>query len=347
MFNNNQSFQDSKLGRKSPSGKMSFERLKTIKSTRQPMRLHSSVDDSHRTTSSRRVIMGLVLLHIVAVGGYVVFERYMKDDKKSQVTNHAPPSSTQSAEKTELALAQVEPKPAAVAPSSPPQPKPQPKPQPTASTIVTVTQPIAVAPAVVQKEEPAGPIDLVSALNSLGGESSKPSPAPSTEAAQPEVELEEVFAVVDSGVDAEVNEMIVHQSKATSTPTQAASNQQQATALRYHIVSGDSWTSIARKYSVSIADLKKANARAASREVLYAGEWLSIPQADGSRPVEEVIAEPEIVASRTYTVVSGDTLSGIARRHKMTLAQIISLNEFSDQQANRLRLGQKIKIKAD
>ncbi|MFC7794665.1 peptidoglycan-binding protein [Streptomyces cinereoruber] len=46
--------------------------------------------------------------------------------------------------------------------------------------------------------------------------------------------------------------------------------------------------------------------------------------------------------STTYTVRSGDTLSGIATRHSTTVAKLVSLNSLKD--PNKLAIGQKLKV---
>ena len=45
----------------------------------------------------------------------------------------------------------------------------------------------------------------------------------------------------------------------------------------------------------------------------------------------------------TYTVKRGDTLSGIARRYKTTVAKLVKDNDIKN--ANLIYVGQKIKIK--
>lgn len=51
-----------------------------------------------------------------------------------------------------------------------------------------------------------------------------------------------------------------------------------------------------------------------------------------------------VVKKADYSVVSGDTLSGIARRHGTTLGAITRLNGITD--PNRLRVGQRLRLPA-
>jgi LysM repeat protein len=48
------------------------------------------------------------------------------------------------------------------------------------------------------------------------------------------------------------------------------------------------------------------------------------------------------VATRTYRVKSGDTLSGIAARYKTTVATLMKLNNIKDPRL--LRVGQVLKL---
>ncbi len=293
-----------------------------------------------KPSSSRaavRIILGLLLLHGVVIGGILAHEHFKGEaDKTSKATN-APPSTEASKEAT---------------------------PQPRSS--VTVTQPIAtdnntgrtgpsrpitpadltpgpLAPIVTVEPEQDG--QTITSI--IVSEESTPTPA----------EPQEVIAVVDT----EIEEMVVRDTSGTgervvttmppaepvvtpSVPPAAVVSQPR----EHLIVSGDVWETVAPKYGVTVAALKQANPKAAARPYLYTGDRLFIPAQGGTVAVEEVIAVPEEAPSTAvYVVKDGDTLSSIARRHKMSLAQIIALNKFSQKQANRLRLGQKIKVKAN
>jgi LysM repeat protein len=50
--------------------------------------------------------------------------------------------------------------------------------------------------------------------------------------------------------------------------------------------------------------------------------------------------------SRIYRVRRGDTLSGIAYRHKVSLSNLMKANNLTDKDAKRLRVGQKLTIPA-
>lgn len=54
------------------------------------------------------------------------------------------------------------------------------------------------------------------------------------------------------------------------------------------------------------------------------------------------VATTSGVVLAAYTVVSGDTLFDIARKHKMSLGALMDMNSLTD--ANRIQVGQKLKV---
>ncbi len=99
----------------------------------------------------------------------------------------------------------------------------------------------------------------------------------------------------------------------------------------YYIVSkGDTLWSIARKFGISVNDLKSANNL--STNSLSIGQSLFIPGQNN----EEIPS-----SGITYTVVGGDTLYSIARKYNTTVAKIKELNNLA---SNSLSIGQTLKI---
>jgi len=100
----------------------------------------------------------------------------------------------------------------------------------------------------------------------------------------------------------------------------------------YYIVSkGDTLWSIARKFGVSVNDIKAANNL--SSNSLSIGQSLFIP---GQEEEEELTTSGII-----YRVVSGDTLYSIARKYNTTVNKIKELNNLT---SNNLSIGQVLKI---
>jgi penicillin-binding protein 2 len=98
------------------------------------------------------------------------------------------------------------------------------------------------------------------------------------------------------------------------------------TSEKYTVARGDSLTSIARRFSVTIGALAAANGIAANSS-LVAGETLKIPQhgASAAKPTPTISAPPTAVIPATstsparYTVRSGDTLASIAQKFAISL----------------------------
>lgn len=98
----------------------------------------------------------------------------------------------------------------------------------------------------------------------------------------------------------------------------------------YIVKSGDSLWSIAKKYGVSIDDIKKANNL--SSNLLNIGMILIIPE-------KEVPPEPGDFI--IYTVSKGDTLYSIANKYNLTVDEIIDYNDLA---TTNLSIGQQMLI---
>ncbi len=323
MLNSNKSFEKSRLGRTSPSPKLSIDSLLTKKPKRASVRMHSSMNKTSGANPAVRIILGLLMLHVVVIGGILAHEHFNGGSKETVKATNAPPS-------TEAKSTPAEQPNPAVTVTQPISAIPENK------TVTEPIKPMELTPVPVELKAPASTADASQTITSLVvSEEATPTPTPA--------EPEEVIAVLDS----EIQDLVVHNpahKSSSAAPAATTVPSQTSKAKEHIIVSGDVWESVASKYDLSVADLKKANPKAASRPYLYTGDRLYIPARGGAVQLEEIVAVPEQAVSQSYTVVSGDTLSSIARRHKMSLEQIITLNQFSKEQANRLRLGQKIKV---
>lgn len=97
----------------------------------------------------------------------------------------------------------------------------------------------------------------------------------------------------------------------------------------YTVQNGDSLWSIAKKFNVSVDDLKLANNLTSN--LLRVGQVLKIP-------VEE---KPETGNYTVYTVKSGDSLYSIARKYGLTVDELVSYNNLS---STNLKLNQQLLI---
>lgn len=96
----------------------------------------------------------------------------------------------------------------------------------------------------------------------------------------------------------------------------------------YVVKKGDSLWSIAREYGLSVAELKALNNL--SSNTLHNGDTLL---------VSSVNSTDDNISDEYYTVKSGDTLWGIARKYNMSVNDLKSLNNLS---SNNLSIGQKL-----
>ncbi len=136
----------------------------------------------------------------------------------------------------------------------------------------------------------------------------------------------------------------------------AASPVDPAPAATYTVKVGDTLSSIARRYHTSAEALMKGNGIADPTR-LRSGQQLSLPAqakvpapapADPAakaqvveKPASQPTPAPAAKPSDTYQVRRGDTLYGIARKHKLTMAGLRSLNPKI---GDKIIIGQDIAI---
>ncbi|WP_247747106.1 LysM peptidoglycan-binding domain-containing protein [Alkalihalobacillus sp. BA299] len=125
--------------------------------------------------------------------------------------------------------------------------------------------------------------------------------------------------------------------------------------VSYTVVSGDSLSVIAKRFGTTVDAIKSANNL--TSDMIYVGQTLQIPQkteapveeaaetpppasepAPEPEPTPEPAPEPETVS---YTVVSGDTLSVIAKRFGTTVDAIKSANNLT---SDMIYVGQTLTI---
>src|SRR5258708_2719693 len=104
----------------------------------------------------------------------------------------------------------------------------------------------------------------------------------------------------------------------TTTSTSHAASM----ATSYTIVSGDTLSGIASQYGVSVSAIASANG-IADPNVIYAGQTIQIPGSSAS-------STSVVQKATSYTIVSGDTLSGIASQYGVSVSAIASANGIAD-----------------
>lgn len=136
---------------------------------------------------------------------------------------------------------------------------------------------------------------------------------------------------------------------AAAPPPAAAVAPAQLTANGTYIVQeGDSLSLIAQKLNVKTDDLIAINGLQDAK-VIYIGQELKVPGAPApvsdntSRPAEGTqVSFSSNASGKTYTVESGDTISGIAAKYNVAPSDLVHANGLED--ADMLTVGQVLKI---
>ncbi len=119
----------------------------------------------------------------------------------------------------------------------------------------------------------------------------------------------------------------------------------------YKVEKGDTLYSISRKYQITVPELRAAN-NLSENDVIKVGQKLKIPSADISAAAALASDKKATTSSnasisattktKDYTVVKGDTMYSISKKHGMTLAEFMALNNLDN--SSVIKVGQKLKI---
>lgn len=126
------------------------------------------------------------------------------------------------------------------------------------------------------------------------------------------------------------------------TPYVAPATLPAASATEYKIQAGDTFSTIAPKFSVSVKALVAANPTVDPTK-LKIGKTIQIPPPTATAPATGVPVVDTVSGDTTYTVKSGDTLGKLATQFRTSVAAIQSANGLTD---TRIKVGQKLKIPA-
>lgn len=119
----------------------------------------------------------------------------------------------------------------------------------------------------------------------------------------------------------------------------------------YTVKSGDTLSGIANKYSTSAATLASINGISNPNKI-YIGQNILVSKGSSSsssasntnKTTTTTTPSKTTSTAATYTVKSGDTLSGIANSHSTSVSALTSLNKLSN--PNKIYVGQVLKLKA-
>ena len=119
--------------------------------------------------------------------------------------------------------------------------------------------------------------------------------------------------------------------------------------VTHTVKKGESLSTIAQKYQVSISKIKEANDLEGTR--LQIGQSLTIPRpapvpSNASSPQKEILQKKaqEQKIFDTHVVRSGDTLARIAKRYHLTVKDLQEINELK---GTKLRIGQVLQLKPE
>lgn len=114
----------------------------------------------------------------------------------------------------------------------------------------------------------------------------------------------------------------------------------------YTVQSGDTLSGIALKFSTTSSKLAQLNS-ISNPNLIYVGQRLLVNQSSNSNSSSSGQSSSTTTntetSSASYTVKSGDMLSGIASQYNTTVNQIVSLNQLSN--PNLIYVGQVLKLK--
>ncbi len=303
MKHQHDSFTNSGLGRAKPQRRFRSFVNDNFKRQRSQMGL---VEDRTSSTTIVRIIIGLLMLHLVIIGGVLLkghFDKMAGGVVSSPSLTPPPVLSQPEAPQAEAVLPPATPAPTAPAVAATPGNH--------------ITQP---APA----EAAAQPTQ--------GAELFPETPGAATAAAAP------------APTPIVVAPPVIEPTPATpATPVTPAEGEM--TTIKHLVNSGDTWYGIAQAHGITIDALKAANPSAARKNHLYQGSYINVPvKADSAAAQAAAAASPAPEQTPTYTVKRGDTLAKIARKHKMSVSALMKLNNLTDKDARRIKIGQELKV---
>lgn len=142
----------------------------------------------------------------------------------------------------------------------------------------------------------------------------------------------------------------------TETPTPTASTSQRSIASQANpesrtiiVKEGDFLAKIARKHQTSVDKIIQMNQLQSHR--LKPGQELKLPLEAPSPIASTKNTAPSIAQSEPlqqeeyYTVQSGDNPWLIAKKHKVSLKNLLQINNLNDESAKNLKVGDKIRIR--
>ena len=109
----------------------------------------------------------------------------------------------------------------------------------------------------------------------------------------------------------------------------------------HHVASGDTLSSISRRYGIGLDRLAAANPGLDPHRIRI-GQQIVVPNSGAGAPARDTPVETPQATTGNYIVRAGDTLSSIARRHSTTATQLMAMNSLRN--PNALSIGQQLTV---
>ncbi len=120
---------------------------------------------------------------------------------------------------------------------------------------------------------------------------------------------------------------------ANASPKNTTTSSPSNNTINYKVKAGDTLSAIALKYEMELIDLYSLN-NINNKYILKAGDTIKVEKVDKTRKKITV----------SYTVVSGDNLYVVAKKHEMTFNELINLNKIKSPNSYTLKIGQKLNV---
>lgn len=134
----------------------------------------------------------------------------------------------------------------------------------------------------------------------------------------------------------ETHETVVVETKLPENPIQTATSS--VAPARHKVVAGESLFSIARRYNMTVDELKAMNNLSSNN--INAGQMLKVGSSD-EVAVKEVVKETDVAKSVVHTVKKGDTLYSLARQYGCSVNDI---RKWNPAMSDAIKIGERIKI---
>ena len=108
--------------------------------------------------------------------------------------------------------------------------------------------------------------------------------------------------------------------------------------ISYVVRPGDTLSEIAQRYRTTVLAIKDTNGM--TEDAIRIGQTLKIPQASEVNTLHS--DQPELPPGAYHVVAARETLSGIAKKYEVSVAELMSLNNITD--PRKLRAGKRLLI---